>query len=158
MNIKAMRAAMMSLLLISLPTLAPAQAKEASWENLQQLRVGQEIQVVEKSLKKHNGTFTGYSEESIGLRVKNDDIGVRRENVLRVSNRERTHRGRNVLIGVAIGGGTGLAIGAGIYSKLKGKIGGDTKYPFLLGPIGAGAGGGIGAAIPSYQTVYRAPK
>jgi hypothetical protein len=40
--------------LISLPAQEPG---EHSWDNLQQLRVGQKIEVVETNLKKHKGTL-----------------------------------------------------------------------------------------------------
>ena len=148
MNVKMMREVIMSLLLVSVPVLASAQDREASWENLQQLRVGQRIQVVQKDLKKHNGTFLSFSEEAISLRIENDEVGIRRENVLRVSNRERNHRLRNSLIGAGLLGGLGLAIGSS----------NDDEYPVvvLLVPIMGGAGAALGAAIPSYPTIYRA--
>ena len=148
MNVKTMQVVMMSLLLASVPVVASAQAREASWENLQQLRVGQRIQVVQKDLKKHNGTFLSFSEEAISLRIENDEVGIRRENVLRVSNRERNHRLRNSLIGAGLLGGLGLAIGSS----------NDDEYPVvvLLVPIMGGAGAALGAAIPSYPTIYRA--
>ena len=156
MNVKMMREVIMSLLLAAVPVLASAQDREASWENLQQLRVGQRIQVVEKDLKKHDGTFTGFSEESIALRVGQDDVGIRRENVLRVSNREETHRGRNALIGAVTGGVIGLAWGAVIRSTVDFDDR-DLLIP-MNGALGAGVGAGLGAAIPGYETVYRAPK
>ena len=154
MNVKMMREVIMSLLLVAVPVLASAQDREASWENLQQLRVGQRIQVVEKDLKKHNGTFTGFSEESIALRVGQDEVGIRRENVLRVSNRERTHHLRNALIGAGLGFAAGLAIGGYVWNEGDGKW--DSAGGLVGGGIGGGAGAGAMGAIPSYQTIYRA--
>jgi len=153
MSVKTMQVVMMSVLLASVPVLASAQARDASWDNLQQLRVGQRIQVVEKDLKKHNGTFTGFSEESIALRIGQDEVGIRRENVLRVSNRERTHHLRNALIGAGLGFGLGYLIGGLALREGDQTLG---VGALIGGPIGAGAGAAAMGAFPSYQTIYRA--
>ena len=97
------------------------------------------------NVKQHDGTFIGFSEEAISLRVGNDEIGVRRENVLRVNNREKTHRGRNALIGAAIGGGAGLVIGATVLAPLARNEGGSIGDAVAgLGAVGAGGGAAMG--------------
>jgi len=155
MNVKTMQVVMMSLLLVAVPVVASAQAREASWENLQQLRVGQRIQVIEKDLKRHNGTFLSFSEEAISLRIENDDVGIQRENVLRVSNREKTHHGRNALIGAGLGFGVG-ALMVGVLGPKEHSADSLSVWWIVGGPIGAGAGAAAMSAIPSYQTIYRA--
>lgn len=156
MKVKRMRGPITSLLFLTfIPALAFAQAGEGSWKNLQQLRVGQKIQVVEKGLKQHNGTFIGFSDESISLRVGNDQVGVRREDVLRVSNRQQSKRLQNALLGAVIGAGAGLGVSLVLLSKGD-FLAGETLGMFV--PIGAGGGAAIGAAIPGYQTIYRGQK
>ncbi len=137
---------------------------EHSWENLQQLRVGQKIEVVDTNLKKLKGTFLSFSEEAISLRVKKQEVGIQRPNVLRVSLREKSKRLRNALIGMAIGAGAGVAvveICAQASSGLSPCLGQDFRgiaYAILV-PVGGAVGAGIGAAVPpGYQTIYRAKK
>ena len=91
--------------------LAAKEPDEQSWENLKQLRVGQKIQVVRTDFRSHRGTFLGFSEEAVSLSTPTGDIGIQRQNVLRVSIRERSRRGRNAVIGAAIGAAVGLAVG-----------------------------------------------
>jgi len=151
-----MRNAILAMVLVVLATaVAVAQTSEESWENLTQLRVGQKIQVVDIDLKSHNGTFLSFSEEAISLRVGKKEIALPRQNVLRVSNREKTKRWRNVLLGAAIMGAAGLGIGAAMDTKFTEKGEGNTMKKFLT-PIGLAAGAALGAAVPSYQTIYRA--
>ncbi len=68
--------------------LAPAvgfgRAGKQSWENLNQLGAGQKIEVVDMNSRSLNGTFLGFSEEAISLRVGNGEVAVQRANVLRV--------------------------------------------------------------------------
>ncbi len=157
------KAKVLSLLLVTtiFSISLPAQeVGEHSWENLQQLRAGQKIEVVDTSLKKHKGTFLSFSEEAISLRVKKEEVGVQREDVFRVSLREKSKRLRNVLIGLAIGAGAGVAA-AEISVRAAQPIGrfrGEYRsiaYVVLV-PVGLGVGAGIGAAFPGYQTIYRA--
>ncbi len=138
-----------------------AATDETGWSNLQQLRVGQKIEVVDTNLKKHKGTFLSFSEEAISLRVGKDEVGVQRRNVLRVSLREKSKRLRNALIGLAIGAGAGVAA-AEIFARTDQPIArfrGEYRsiaYVVLV-PVGIGVGAGIGAAFPpGYQTIYRA--
>ncbi len=142
---------------ISLPAQEPG---EHSWENLQQVRVGQKIEVVDTNLKKLKGTFLSFSEEAISLRVKKQEVGVQREDVFRVSLREKSKRLRNALIGLAIGAGAGVAA-AEIFVRTDQPIArfrGEYRsiaYVVLV-PVGLGVGAAVGAAIPGYQTIYRA--
>ncbi len=132
-----------------------AAADETGWSNLQQLRVGQKIEVVDTNLKKLKGTFLSFSEEAISLRVKKDEVGVQRPNVLRVSLRGRPKRSTSALVGAAIGALAGLTLGAVVPETECGRgcmMGMSTV-------IGAGVGAGVGAAVsfvPSYRTIYRA--
>ncbi len=142
---------------VSLPAQEPG---ERCWENLQQVRVGQKIEVVETNLKKLKGTFLSFSEEAISLRVKKQEFAVQREDVFRVSLREKSKRLRNALIGMAIGAGAGVAAAEiSVRTALPiGRFRGEYRsiaYVVLV-PVGLGVGAGIGAAFPGYQTIYRA--
>jgi hypothetical protein len=158
------KAKMFSLLLvttifsISLPAQEPG---EHSWGNLQQVRVGQKIEVVDTNLKKLKGTFLSFSDEAISLRIGKDEVGVQREDVFRVSLRGKSKRLRNALIGMAIGAGAGVA--AAEISIRASEPGFFPKRAFwqvpyvVLVSAGIAAGAGIGAAFPpGYQTIYRA--
>ncbi len=143
---------------ISLPAQEPG---EHSWENLQQVRVGQKIEVVDTNLKKYKGTFLSFSDEAISLRVKKQEVGVQREDVFRVSLREKSKRLRNALIGLAIGAGAGVA--AAEISIRASEPGFFPERAFwqipyaVLVSVGIAVGAGIGAAFPpGYQTIYRA--
>ncbi len=75
---------------------------EQSWENLKQLKAGDEIQVVQMNIKSLQGTFLGVSEEVISLRVQENEAALPRADVLRVSLREKSKRLRNTLIGLGV--------------------------------------------------------
>ena len=108
-------------------------------------------------LKSFTGGFLGVSDEAIRIRMKKEERTIPRSEVFRVSVRTASRRGRNALIGVAIGAGLGAAAGAGLLygtggSDFAGAIVGATTA------IGAGIGAGLGGAFPGYSTVYRAAK
>lgn len=141
-------------LFLMMPGLACAQSKNDSWDALRNLRVGEKIDVVETSMKKHTGTFAMVSDQSIQMHEGSSDIGIRKEDVARVTLLDKNHRLRNALIFAAVGGGIGAGIGAAVLPSNAGVFRGYTAA--LFGVIGFAGCGGIGAAIPSHPTVYRA--
>ena len=145
------------ILLAGAPWLSVAQSSEASWDNLKQLRVGQKIEVVDMKLKSLQGDFTGYSDQEVRLRLGSDEVSVPRAQVLSVKDRERSHRRRNTLLGLAIGAAGGLAVGA-IRGATYHEEGETPVFVLVWTPIGAGIGAGVGAALPAggRVTVYRA--
>jgi|SRR2546427_778546 len=62
-------------------------------QKLEQLQVGQKIEVIDMNLKSLKGTLTAVSEEAISLRTKQGELSVERANVFRLSDREHTRRG-----------------------------------------------------------------
>ncbi len=130
-----------------------AERPEESWTNLNLLKAGQKIRVVRTNLKSIEGTYSDYSGEAISLRVKEDLLSVPRAEVFRVTLQERSKRLRNMLIGMAIGGGAALAIGAVVDRGFSEDDEHIAKTIFT--PIGLGAGAGIGASVAGFQTVYR---
>ena len=63
-------------------------------------------------LSSREGAFAGYSEEAISLRTGQGEVAIPRADVLSVKNWKSSHRGRDALLGLAIGAAGGLAIGA----------------------------------------------
>ena len=130
-----MRKAALACFLILIPYSLRAQDKKGDWQALYGLHSGEKIEAVETGMKNHVGIFSTVTEEAIQLREGSDDIGIRKENVARVTALDKSHRLRNALTFAAAGAGTGAGIGA------------------VAGLLG---GAGIGAAIPSHPTIYRA--
>ncbi len=135
---------------------APPQAAvvETGWSNLQQVRVGQKIEVVDTNLKKHKGTFLSFSDEAISLRVGKDEVGVQRPHVLRVSV-QGGGRWKNALTGVVIGAVAGLLLGAIVdYGDDLDSSDGKIFAPLVFGGVGAG----LGSVFPGFHTIYRAKR
>ena len=139
--------------------LCAAERSDSSWENLRQLRAGQQIQVVEMSFKSQDGRFLLLSEAALSFRVKDREISIPRKEVLRVSLRGGHRRLRNVLLGMLVGGGIGLAVGAAHDRKYDcNDPSSDYCYhKFAGGVIGLGIGAAGGAVLPTGQRIlYRA--
>ena len=144
------------IILTLLPSIVFGQSMEHAWDNLSRLRAGQKIEVVDMKLRPIAGRFTAFSEHAISLRVGNDQISIHRSDVLSVKNRESSHRARNVLLGLAMGAAGGLAIGA-IKGATYHEEGETPVFLLVWTPVGAGIGGAVGAALPTWKvTVYRA--
>ena len=95
-----------------LASIAGAQGTEQSWDNLRTLRAGEKVQVVDQKLRSQNGKFASVSDESITVQEGKDSVTIQRAYVFRVNSRERGRsRGRNTLIGLAVGGLGGLGLG-----------------------------------------------
>jgi len=134
---------------------------ESEWGNLQRLRVGDKVEVVRYNLSKHKGKMLAWTEESISLRLKNQEVTIPREDVYRVTWLSKSKRRRNALIGLVVGAGVGAVFGANI----RGDLGpGDRGYVTAAEAAGVmslffgGIGAGVGAAFPSHPTIYRAPR
>ena len=157
-----MRKAALACLLILIPCSLRAQDRKADWKALYGLRAGEKIEVVETGMKKHVGTFSAVTEEAVQMREGSDDVGIRKENVARVTVLDKSHRLRNSLIFGAVGAGTGSGITAAVTRCSS------SNTTFNLCGLGRGAevaigavagllgGAGVGAAIPSHPTIYRA--
>ena len=153
-----LRACVVLSLFLGVPGILCAQKQQGQWSDLNGLRVGQGIVVVESNLKSHGGTFIAISDEAITFREKDSDVAVKRENVVRVSTSSGGRRGEHAVIGMLVGAGAGAGIGAAAGSQAKnGWIGLSEGVGALVGiAIGATSGAIVGAAIPAHTTVYRA--
>jgi hypothetical protein len=134
-----------------------AQTQKNSWSNLNGLKTGQGIEVIESKLKRHDGKFVTVTDGLLTMNENGSDISVKREDVVRVSTTSVPKRGEHALIGLVVGGAIGAGIGAASGSA-HGFLGGSSRgIGALVGiVIGAPSGAIVGAVVPAHTTVYRA--
>jgi len=134
-----------------------ARAHNSAWSNLNRLKAGQQIEVIESSMKRHAGKFVAVTDELLTLKENGSDISVRRDGVIRISTSSGSKRGEHALIGLVVGGGSGAAIGAASGAS-TGFLGGSSRgIAALVGTvIGAPSGAAVGAALPAHAIIYRA--
>lgn len=108
------------------------------------------------NLKRTRGRFVSFSADDLRLSTVTGAVVIPQKNVFRVSLRENSKRMRNVLIGLGVGAAAGLATGAAVDSSFSEDDENIAKMLFL--PIGAGLGAAVGAALPRFETLYRAPQ
>jgi hypothetical protein len=144
-------------LLLGLPAALGAQAQQRQWSDLNGLKVGQGIEVIESNMKSHGGEFVAVTDEVITLREKSSDVSVKRENVARISTASGARRGEHAVIGLVAGGLIGAGIGA-MAGSGTGFLGGSSRgIAALVGVvIGAPSGAAVGAVLPAHTTIYRA--
>ena len=150
-----MRNAALMCFLILIPCSLRAQDKKADWKALYGLRSGEKIELVETGMKKHVGTFSTVTDEAIQMREASNDIGIRKENVARVTVLDKSHRLRNAFIFGAAGAGIG-AVSTRCSNSTDSFCGlGRSIAVGLGGLVGLAGGVGVGAAVPSHPTIYR---
>src|SRR5450759_5174711 len=118
----------------------------ANWANLNRLVTGAEIRVTLANGKTLRGFMQRVTPESLAINATTSQETLSRQDIRRVDRKRPGHRGRNTLIGLAIGAGTGFA-----WVDNSGKV--------VLPPLGALVGTVIGVALPTggWREVYRAP-
>ena len=131
----------------------------ANWANLNQLVTGAEIRVTLADGKSLRGFMQRVTPESLAINATTSQETLSRQDIRRVALKRPGHRGRNTLVGLAIGAGAGLAVGVGVDSQRRP---GDWLPNFgkeVLLPVGAIIGTVVGVALPTggWRTVYRAP-
>jgi len=134
---------------LGLPAALGAQTQQGSWSNLNRLKAGQGIEVIESSMKRHAGKFVTVTDELLTLKENGSDVSVKREDVARVSTSSGPKRGEHALIGLVVGGVIGAGIGAA-----SGSLRGIGALVGVV--IGAPSGAVVGAVLPAHTTVYRA--
>lgn len=96
------KAIYVTVLLLWAPGFGLAQDSVGSWENLQDLRTGQKIEVVDSSLKKVKGRFRGFTQDGMSLQLKhNKQLALQRDQVLMV--RVHSSWGARLLFGLLAG-------------------------------------------------------
>ncbi len=137
---------------------AAQQAKPIEqWANLGHLENGSEIRVVLAGGKTLRGFLQSVSPDSLAINATTSQEALSRQDIKLVSLKHPGHRGRNTLIGLAIGAAGGLGTGAAIDHGDHGWFPNFGKAVFT--PIGALIGAVVGVAIPTggWRVVYRAP-
>jgi hypothetical protein len=144
-----LRPVLILVLFLGLPAALGAQTQQGSWSNLNRLKAGQGIEVIESSMKRHAGKFVTVTDELLTLKENGSDVPVKREDVARVSTSSGPKRGEHAMIGLVVGGVIGAGIGA--------ASGSPRGIGALVGVvIGAPSGAVVGAVLPAHTTVYRA--
>ena len=150
------------LCVILVPVMGMAQSAKDSWDNVKQLKPGQQIRVVLNDAKSYTGQMGSVSDEGLVIRTGGGEQTVARQNILRVSSQGKSHRGRNALIGLAVGAGAGVVIGVASPEVGQGKCAQgsciNAASAALAGFVGAAVGTGLGAVLPTdgWHDVYRA--
>jgi len=128
-----------------------------SWANLSQLAPGTETRVVLSGGKTLRGSLQVVTPDSLAIHAAKSQATLARAEIKRVELRRNGHRGRNALIGLSIGAGGGLGIGAAVDQSSHGWFPNLGKAVFT--PLGAIIGTVVGVAIPTggWHEIYRAP-
>jgi hypothetical protein len=115
-------------------------AQASSWDNLARFRRGEKIEVMDSHMRVLTGGFVSYSPDALTIRTDAAEREMPRAEVARVTAFSRTRRGRNALIGLAVGAGAGAGLGAAIppTELSRGAMAGGLSM--LGGGIGAVAG------------------
>jgi hypothetical protein len=142
---------------VGLPAALGAQIQQDPWSKLTRLKAGQGIEVIESSMRNHNGKFVAVSDQALTLQEHGSEVSLKRAEIARVSTSSGPRRGEHAVIGLVTGGLIGAAVGAASGSK-TGFLGGSSRgITALIGiAIGAPTGAGVGVALPARTTVYRA--
>jgi hypothetical protein len=130
----------------------------SAWSDLDRLKAGKGIEVIESTMKRHAGSFVTVTGELLTLKENGSDVSLKREGVARVSTSSGPKRVEHALTGLVVGEAIGAGIGAASGSS-NGFLGGSSRgIAALVGiVIGAPSGALAGAVLPAHGSVYRAP-
>jgi len=133
-------------------------AQPQPWDNVQAISPGTEIRMAGPRPGDLRGTLQSVTGDSLVLSSSAGQETFTRQQVTRVAIKSKGHRGRNALIGLAVGAGAGLAIGvASDHSCRPGCFLGNNIGKTVLTPLGAIVGAVVGVLIPSggWREIYR---
>jgi hypothetical protein len=133
--------------------------RKADWNNVTALARAAEVRVELSSARSVRGGVLNVTEDSLAVNSASGQETFTRQEVLRVSVRGPNRRGRNTLIGLALGAGGGLGIGAAANACCSSGFGpnfGAAAVGVTTG-LGTVIGAGIGAVVPTggWHEVYR---
>ncbi|MGO9337552.1 MAG: hypothetical protein ACLPY1_08605 [Terracidiphilus sp.] len=155
-----MRAVLSLVCVLGISCASLAQGKAASWDNINSLRAGDKIQVVQTNSTKVSGDFLNVSAAAISLQAKSGTQTMQKQDVASVKLMKNRHRLRNALIVGGIGAGAGAGIGAAAHHGCTSSqtfcfdIGGR-GLPAGIGAVAGMLGGAVvGALLPEHETVY----
>ena len=140
-------------LIISLAMLSPAttiyaQTADDNWTRLNTLQLGTKIEIETIGGKRIKARFRSVTESLLTLSKDKRTLELSRNEVKNIYRIERGGAGRGAVIGAAIGGGTGAAIGViGVAAQDGDDDGASVIAALFLGGIGTGIGALTGALI-----------
>jgi len=152
--------ALLSVLAVPLPAAAPPSGRGADWDGLARLAPGAEVRIFLAGGKTVRGFLQRATGDSLAVNATTSQETLARPEIKRVQVRQAGHRGRNTLIGLGIGGATGLALGAAAdRNSGSGWILGGNAGKAILGSMGVIVGTVVGVAWPTggWRDVYRVP-
>jgi hypothetical protein len=131
--------------------------RKADWNNVTSLARAAEVRVELSGARSVRGGVLNVTEDSLDVNSASGQETFTRQEVLRVSVRTPSHRGRNTLVGLALGAGTGVGLGAAAASGCRSFCIANGAAVGVLNGLGAVIGAGIGAAVPTggWHEVYR---
>lgn len=156
--------AILALGLFAAPVLrgAPDKSDTARWENLRKVTPGSAVRVVLKNIESWDGKLGTVSDNGLTMRTSGGEKTFARDSIVRVSIKGRSHRKRNLLIGLGVGAVTGVVIGVADPELGQGTCEqgscANAGVAAMVGAAGAAGGAAIGAIIPTggWHEVFRA--
>ena len=137
-----------------LPVFLAAAASD-DWKNLDRLKAGEEIDVVQTSMGTTSGHYRSHSADSLAIESGGAEKSFPKAAVVRVSRKDKSHRVANgVVLGfvVALVGAGAMRFGIACAETDDGCR--NTK---LATVFGGAAGAAIGAMLPAWpELIYRA--
>jgi len=137
--------------------IAAAQSPKSDWTNLKKVAAGEEIRVSMSDGKSFRGQLQSSTDDSLIMIAASSQQTLARPQVSKIAIKGKSHRARNTLIGLGVGAGGGLAIGAGVDHGCARCFFGRNIGKEIFTPVGAIVGLGIGVAWPTgrWHDVYR---
>lgn len=134
---------------------AAGQATSPQWGKVQAIPAGSEVRVSGSDPKSIRGTLDGVTDSAILIHSGGRQQSIDRGQIVRIAVKQKGHRLRHTLIGLAIGTGGGYGIGVGAVGSGSGRLDTDARLAFL--GLGAVLGTVIGVLLPSggWHTVYQ---
>ena len=148
------------LCILAVSCTSPIQGQQGSWQNLNTLRPGEQIQVRGIKALKITGAFVNVTDAAISLQAESGQQTIQKPDVRSVKRMKNNHRLRNTLILAGVGAGVGAGIGAAAHHSCPSTqtfcldIGGRSLPAAIGGTVGLLGGAAIGAFIPTHETVY----
>lgn len=138
---------------LGMPFASQGQTSQAPWSNLNSLRPGQKIQILETNAKKHSGSFSSVSDTAISSRGNDSEQTILKSEVRSVQAKENSRWVLHILIGAGVGAGAGAGITAAGWEQ-HGYVGGKGAGAAVGAVIGGLAGAVVGALVPAHKTIY----
>lgn len=128
---------------------------QQSWDALHDLKSGDKVRVLEIAGPEHKGEFSSVSNDAITIRTSKGEVAIERARTRRVQVPSGARRVRNAVIGAAIGVAVGITVDQTLGTYFRNESGetGAARAVTYVAPIAVF--GGIGAALPSWRTLYK---